>query len=112
MTAALDHLHDGDMPCVQEADRLGRNLLEGPLVLNDLFQRGIAVKVLERIAASEHTDPATPRASRPGEVRVAALASPYLETVRTPKLIRQSDPQAYLFNFFVGGEGVGRVLSP
>ncbi|MFD5388196.1 recombinase family protein [Streptomyces sp. NPDC127074] len=37
-------------------DRLGRNLLEGLIVLNDLFQRGFAVKVLEGIAAGEHTE--------------------------------------------------------
>jgi hypothetical protein len=37
-------------------DRLGRNLLEGLIVLNDLFQRGVAVKVLEGIAAGEHTE--------------------------------------------------------
>ncbi|QRP49056.1 recombinase family protein [Amycolatopsis sp. FDAARGOS 1241] len=41
---------------VQEADRLGRNLLEGLIVLNDLFSRGIAVKILEGIAAGEHTE--------------------------------------------------------
>jgi DNA invertase Pin-like site-specific DNA recombinase len=40
----------------QEVDRLGRNLLEGLIVLNDLFQRGIGVKVLEGIAAGEHTE--------------------------------------------------------
>lgn len=31
------------------------SLLEGPVVLNDLFTRGIAVKVLGGIAAGEHT---------------------------------------------------------
>ncbi|MER5628282.1 hypothetical protein ABT061_45420 [Streptosporangium sp. NPDC002544] len=31
-------------------------LLEGPIVLNDLFQQGIGVKVLEGIAAGEHTE--------------------------------------------------------
>ncbi|MGW6724795.1 hypothetical protein ACWF9G_02720 [Nocardia sp. NPDC055029] len=36
---------------MQEADRLGRNLLEGLIVLNDRFQRGISVKVLHGIAA-------------------------------------------------------------
>ncbi|WP_243725687.1 hypothetical protein [Actinomadura rubrisoli] len=41
---------------VQEVGRLGRNLLEGLIVLNDLFQRGIGVKVLEGVAAGEHTD--------------------------------------------------------
>jgi len=41
---------------VQEVDRLGRNLLEGLIVLNELFQRGIAVKVLDGIAAGEHPE--------------------------------------------------------
>ena len=41
---------------LQEVDRLGRNLLEGLIVLNDLFQRGVGVKVLEGIAAGEHTE--------------------------------------------------------
>lgn len=53
---AIDYVRDGDMLCVQEVDRLGRNLLEGLIVLNDLFQRGIAVKVLDGIAAGEHTE--------------------------------------------------------
>jgi DNA invertase Pin-like site-specific DNA recombinase len=56
LTAALDYLHKGDMLTVQEVDRLGRNLLEGLIVLNDLFQRGVAVKVLEGIAAGEHVE--------------------------------------------------------
>ncbi|MFI6178941.1 recombinase family protein [Nonomuraea sp. NPDC051191] len=53
---ALSYIRRGDMLTVQEVDRLGRNLLEGLIVLNDLFQRGIAVKVLEGIAAGEHTE--------------------------------------------------------
>jgi DNA invertase Pin-like site-specific DNA recombinase len=53
---ALSYIRDGDLLAVQEVDRLGRNLLEGLIVLNDLFQRGIAVKVLEGIAAGEHTE--------------------------------------------------------
>ncbi|GGL18928.1 hypothetical protein Sme01_47680 [Sphaerisporangium melleum] len=56
LTAALGYLRDGDMLTVQEVDRLGRNLLESLIVLNDLFQRGIAVKVLDGIAAGEHTE--------------------------------------------------------
>lgn len=56
LTAALDYLRDGDMLTVQEVDRLGRNLLEGLIVLTELFERGIAVKVLEGIAAGEHTE--------------------------------------------------------
>lgn len=55
-TAALGYLRPGDMLTVREVDRLGRNLLEGLLVLNDLFTQGIAVKVLNGIAAGEHTE--------------------------------------------------------
>ncbi|SEN45037.1 Resolvase, N terminal domain [Cryobacterium luteum] len=52
---ALYYLRVGDLLTVQEVDRLGRNLLEGLVVLTELFRRGIAVKVLEGIAADEHT---------------------------------------------------------
>ena len=53
---AIEYMRDDDMLTVQEVDRLGRNLLEGLIVLTDLFERGIAVKVLEGIAAGEHTE--------------------------------------------------------
>ncbi|WP_424532398.1 recombinase family protein [Sphaerisporangium viridialbum] len=53
---ALSHIRDGDLLTVKEVDRAGRNLLEGLIVLNDLFQRGVGVKVLEGIAAGEHTE--------------------------------------------------------
>jgi DNA invertase Pin-like site-specific DNA recombinase len=56
LSAALDYLRDGDMLCVHEVDRLGRNLLEGLIVLNELFERGVPVKVLEGIAAGEHRE--------------------------------------------------------
>jgi DNA invertase Pin-like site-specific DNA recombinase len=56
LTDALDYLREGDMLTVQEVDRLGRNLLEGLIVLNDLFQRGVAVKVLDGIAVGEHVE--------------------------------------------------------
>src|ERR1044072_7607706 len=56
LTAAIEYMREGDMLCVQEVDRLGRNLLEGLIVLNDLFERGISVKVLEGIAAGEHKE--------------------------------------------------------
>ncbi|MFE7535163.1 recombinase family protein [Streptomyces rhizosphaericola] len=56
LVAALDYIREDDMLCVQEVDRLGRNLLEGLIVLNDLFERGVAVKVLEGIAAGDHTE--------------------------------------------------------
>jgi DNA invertase Pin-like site-specific DNA recombinase len=55
LSAAIDYMRSGDMLTVQEVDRLGRNLLEGLLVLNDLFSRGIAVKVLDGIAG-EHPE--------------------------------------------------------
>jgi DNA invertase Pin-like site-specific DNA recombinase len=53
---ALSYIREGDLLTVQEVDRLGRNLLEGLIVLNDLFQRGIGVKVLDGIAAGEHIE--------------------------------------------------------
>lgn len=56
LKAAIEYIRTGDMLCVQEVDRLGRNLLEGLIVLNDLFERGVAVKVLEGIAAGEHAE--------------------------------------------------------
>lgn len=56
LVAALEYLRPGDMLAVQEVDRLGRNLLEGLIVLTDLFERGVSVKVLEGIAAGEHTE--------------------------------------------------------
>ena len=60
---ALSHIRDGDMLTVQEVDRLGRNLLEGLIVLNDLFQRGIAVKVLDGVVHKTLTE-AQPEAQR------------------------------------------------
>jgi DNA invertase Pin-like site-specific DNA recombinase len=56
LLAALSHIRDGDLLTVQEVDRLGRNLMEGLIVLSDLFERGVGVKVLEGIAAGEHTE--------------------------------------------------------
>ena len=56
LLVALSYVREGDMLAVQEVDRLGRNLLEGLIVLNDLFQQGVGVKVLEGIAAGEHTE--------------------------------------------------------
>lgn len=56
LSAALNYLRPGDFLTVYEADRLGRNLVEGLVVLSELFERGIAVKVLEGVAAGEHTE--------------------------------------------------------
>ncbi|MFE3202476.1 AraC family transcriptional regulator [Embleya sp. NPDC059237] len=44
-----------------------------------------------------------------GEVQVSALAFPHLEVVRTAKLIRQSDPEVYQINCFLGGRGIVSV---
>ncbi|MFH8978784.1 AraC family transcriptional regulator [Streptomyces sp. NPDC017890] len=44
-----------------------------------------------------------------GDVQVSALAYSHLEIARTAKLIRQSDPEMYLINYFLGGEGVVSV---
>ncbi|AKJ12841.1 resolvase [Streptomyces incarnatus] len=56
LSAALDYMREGDMLTVQAVDRLGRNLLEGLLMLNELFQKGYAVRVLEGIAKGDHTE--------------------------------------------------------
>ncbi|MEW9556209.1 recombinase family protein [Nonomuraea sp. NPDC050783] len=56
LLTALSYIREGDLLTVQEVDRLGRNLLEGLIVLNDLFQQGVGVKVLEGIGAGEHTE--------------------------------------------------------
>ena len=41
---ALDYMREDDMLAVQEVDRLGRSLMEGLLVLTDLFERTSASK--------------------------------------------------------------------
>lgn len=53
---ALGYLRPDDLLTVLEVDRLGRNLLEGLLVLTELFERGVGVKVLDGIATGEHTE--------------------------------------------------------
>ncbi|MFB9571759.1 helix-turn-helix domain-containing protein [Streptomyces yanii] len=44
-----------------------------------------------------------------GEVQASALAYSHLEIARPAKLIRQSDPEVYLINYFLGGEGIVSV---
>lgn len=56
LSAALDYLREGDMLCVQEVDRLGRDTLTGLMTLAELFERDIAVKVLEGVGAGEHKE--------------------------------------------------------
>ncbi|MFD7504983.1 hypothetical protein [Streptomyces sp. NPDC059850] len=40
-----------------------------------------------------------------GELQVSALSHPHLEITRTAKVIRQSDPEVYMINYHLGGEG-------
>ncbi|WP_053692190.1 recombinase family protein [Streptomyces sp. WM6372] len=56
LSAALAYLRDGDMLCVQEVDRLGRDTLTGLTTLAELFQRNISVKVLDGVGAGEHKE--------------------------------------------------------
>lgn len=56
LSAALDYLRDGDMLCVQEVDRLGRDTLTGLTTLAELFERNISVKVLTGVGAGEHKE--------------------------------------------------------
>ncbi|MYZ37246.1 MULTISPECIES: helix-turn-helix domain-containing protein [unclassified Streptomyces] len=41
-----------------------------------------------------------------GELQVSTMHFPHLEITRTPKLIRQYDPEAYQINYFLRQEGV------
>ncbi|MDQ0791944.1 recombinase family protein [Streptomyces sp. B1I3] len=56
LSAALGYLRDGDMLCVQEVDRLGRDTLTGLMTLAELFERNISVKVLTGVGAGEHNE--------------------------------------------------------
>jgi DNA invertase Pin-like site-specific DNA recombinase len=56
LSAALGYLREGDMLCVQEVDRLGRDTLTGLTTLAELFQRNISVKVLDGVGAGEHAE--------------------------------------------------------
>ncbi|WP_051845456.1 helix-turn-helix domain-containing protein [Streptomyces sp. NRRL S-813] len=60
-----------------------------------------------RLRSNDHNDfRARMRGLDLGEVQVSALAYPHLEVVRTAKLVRQSDPEVYQINYFLGGHGV------
>lgn len=56
LSAALEYLRDGDMLCVQEVDRLGRDTLTGLMTLAELFERNVSVKVLDGVGAGEHKE--------------------------------------------------------
>lgn len=74
---AISQVPPGGMLAIHEVDRLGRNLLEGLIVLNDLFQHGIAVKVLAGIAAGEHTHvPSSSISPWPCQKTAAATSQP------------------------------------
>jgi DNA invertase Pin-like site-specific DNA recombinase len=56
LLVALDLLRPGDMLVVTKAKHLAQSMLEGLDVLNDLFEQGVAVKILEGMAAGDHTE--------------------------------------------------------
>ncbi|MEU5031563.1 helix-turn-helix domain-containing protein [Streptomyces milbemycinicus] len=63
-----------------------------------------------RLRSNDHNDfRARMRVLDLAEVQVAALAYSHLEIARTAKLIRQSDPEVYLINYSLGGEGIVSV---
>jgi len=53
---ALDYMLENDMFAVKEVDRFGRSLMERVFVRTDMFERSVGVKVMEGIAAGEHTE--------------------------------------------------------
>lgn len=53
---ALNYLGPGDVLVVKGVDPLAQRLIEGPEVLNDLFERGNPFRVLEGVAVGEHTE--------------------------------------------------------
>lgn len=56
LLAALDYLGPDDVLVVMKASHLAQSMIDGLDVLNELFERGIAVKVLEGIAAGDHNE--------------------------------------------------------
>lgn len=55
-SAAIASIREGDMLAAQEVYRLGRNLIEGLVVVPSSCGRGIAVNLLDGIAKGEHTE--------------------------------------------------------
>lgn len=56
LQAALSFMREGDVLCIPELDRLGRNMLDGLTTLTALFDRGITVQILDGIARGEHSE--------------------------------------------------------
>jgi AraC-like DNA-binding protein len=40
-----------------------------------------------------------------GDLQISALACPHLEVIRTPRLVRQADPEVYQINYLVSAKG-------
>lgn len=53
---AISYLREGDFLTVSEVSRLGRNTLEGLITLRDLFDKGIAVRILDGLAKGDHVE--------------------------------------------------------
>lgn len=56
LQVALNYLSPGDMLVVAKVGNLGQSTIDGLEVLNELFDLGVQVKVLEGMAAGEHTE--------------------------------------------------------
>jgi DNA invertase Pin-like site-specific DNA recombinase len=63
LAASLDHVRKlSAVPgaeirlCVQEIDRLGRDMLDGLIMMNDLFQQGITIEVLAGVGAGTYRE--------------------------------------------------------
>jgi DNA invertase Pin-like site-specific DNA recombinase len=56
LLAALDHLRSGDMLVVTTAKHLAQSTTDGLDVLKSLIDQGVAVKILEGMAAGDHTE--------------------------------------------------------
>jgi DNA invertase Pin-like site-specific DNA recombinase len=56
LRAALHYLDPNDVLVVTKVNHLAQSTIDGVVVLNDLFEQGLTVKVLEGIAAGDHVE--------------------------------------------------------
>jgi len=72
-----------------------------------LWEEAAARSRMPNRVLSDNSDDfrATRRALNLGELQVFAVAYPHLEIVRTAKMVRQSDPEMYVVNYLLDGEG-------
>lgn len=109
LLAALDHLHAGDMLVVTKAKDLAQTMLECLDVLNGLVEQGFALKVIEGMAAGDHTE-------RSHDVEWLRLGARLLATARRWDTQERhiTDPVQTVLDSPVtgrkGGRGCGRVL--